>query len=61
MYDPCGPASRLGITLAELPAESCCDGMEGFHFHTLCEQNSDDLVRTVAAFEEKFRSISGRA
>ena len=30
------------------------DGVEGFHFHTLCEQNSDDLVSTFKAVEEKF-------
>ena len=40
---------------SDLPAfESLLDGIEGFHFHTLCEQNSDDLVRTVAAFEQNF-------
>ena len=29
-------------------------GMEGIHFHTLCEQNSDDLEATLKAVEEKF-------
>ena len=53
MYDPCGPYSRLGITLENFQPE-LMDGIEGFHFHTLCEQNSDDLVRTVAAFEQNF-------
>ena len=53
MYDPCGPTSRLGITEANFQPE-LLDGIEGFHFHTLCEQNADDLVRTVAAFEERF-------
>lgn len=53
MYDPCGPTSRLGITLENFQPE-LLDGIEGFHFHTLCEQNSNDLVRTVAAFEERF-------
>ena len=53
MYDPCGPTSRLGITEANFQPE-LLDGIEGFHFHTLCEQNADDLVRTVAAFEARF-------
>ena len=53
MYDPCGPTSRLGVTEENFQPE-LLDGIEGFHLHTLCEQNSDDLVRTVAAFEERF-------
>ncbi|MDO5141882.1 MAG: carboxynorspermidine decarboxylase [Eubacteriales bacterium] len=53
MYDPCGPTSRLGITQANFQPE-LLDGIDGLHFHTLCEQNADDLVRTVAAFEERF-------
>lgn len=59
IYDPCAPGSRLGVTLANLQqalAEDAhaLDGVEGLHFHTLCEQNADDLETTVAAFEEKF-------
>lgn len=53
MYDPCGPTSRLGVTLENFQSEML-NGIDGFHFHTLCEQNSDALVRTVAAFESKF-------
>ena len=53
MYDPCGPSSRLGITLENFQPD-LLSGIDGFHFHTLCEQNADDLVRTVAAFEERF-------
>ena len=30
------------------------DGISGLHFHTLCEHNADALVRTLAAFEQKF-------
>lgn len=32
-------------------------GLEGLHFHTLCEQNSDDLESTLTAVEEKFGDI----
>ncbi|MCI7125645.1 MAG: carboxynorspermidine decarboxylase [Agathobaculum sp.] len=53
LYDPCGPTSRLGITLDNFQPD-LLDGVEGLHFHTLCEQNADDLVRTVAAFEQRF-------
>lgn len=55
IYDPCGVGSRLGVVKSEFK-EECLDGIEGLHFHTLCEQNADDLVRTFAAFEEKFGS-----
>ena len=34
------------------------DGIEGLHFHTLCELGSDALERTVAAFEARFSAIS---
>ena len=53
IYDPCGAGSRLGVIKSEFK-EECLDGIEGLHFHTLCEQNADDLVRTFEAFEEKF-------
>ena len=53
IYDPCAPGSRLGTTLANFD-ESLLPLLDGLHFHTLCEQNSDDLETTVAAFEEKF-------
>ena len=53
IYDPCGVGSRLGVVKSEFK-EEYLDGIEGLHFHTLCEQNADDLVRTFAAFEVKF-------
>ena len=46
IYDPCAPCSRLGIALPE--------GVEGLHFHTLCEQDAAPLVETFEAFEKKF-------
>ena len=53
IYDPCAPGSRLGTTLANFdPAQLPL--LDGLHFHTLCEQNSDDLETTLRAFEEKF-------
>lgn len=53
IYDPCSPGSRLGVTKAQF-REDRLDGISGLHFHTLCEQNADALVQTLAAVEEKF-------
>ncbi len=53
IYDPCAPGSRLGVTLENFP-EHLAGELSGLHFHTLCEQNSDDLETTLAAVEEKF-------
>jgi len=53
LYNPCARYSRLGITAAQFPGQDL-SGVEGLHFHTLCEQNADALERTVAVFEEKF-------
>ena len=55
LYSPCGPNSRLGIrsdTLKEYGGIP--DGIEGLHFHALCQRNSDALERTLAAFEARF-------
>lgn len=59
IYDPCAPGSRLGVSLAEFrdgiarnPA--LLNLLDGLHFHTLCEQNSDDLETTLNGFEQQF-------
>src|SRR3954468_15735164 len=46
LYDPAGACSRLGTTRANLRAEDL-DGLDGLHFHTLCQTNSDALERAV--------------
>ncbi len=53
IYDPCAEGSRLGVTRANFRPD-LLEGIEGLHFHTLCEQNSDALIETLAAVEEKF-------
>lgn len=53
IYDPCAPCSRLGIPRSEFEGRSL-NGVEGLHFHTLCEQLFEPLARTASAFEEKF-------
>ncbi len=53
IYDPCVPGSRLGITAEQLEGADLT-GLSGLHFHTLCEQNSDDLEKTLVAVDQKF-------
>lgn len=53
LYNPCGPHSRLGVTRAQFRPELLA-GLDGLHFHALCEQNADALAGTLAAFHEKF-------
>ncbi len=53
LYNPCFPNSRFGIPLDKLK-DADLTGIEGLHFHTMCEQNSDVLERTLKIVEEKF-------
>ncbi len=53
LYNPCGRFSRLGVTQKEFKPE-LLEGLEGFHFHALCEQNVDALESVLEAFEKKF-------
>jgi carboxynorspermidine decarboxylase len=53
LYDPCAPCSRLGIPRREFDGKSL-NGVEGLHFHTLCEQLFAPLQRTARVVEEKF-------
>lgn len=53
IYDPCAPGSRLGVTVEQFHPDFL-DGIEGFHFHCLCEQDSGALEETLQAVEEKF-------
>jgi carboxynorspermidine decarboxylase len=53
LYDPCAPHSRLGIRRSEFEGKSL-QGVEGLHFHTLCEHLFEPLARTAKVFEEKF-------
>ncbi|WP_338448643.1 carboxynorspermidine decarboxylase [Niallia oryzisoli] len=53
LYDPCAPFSRFGVTKKHFRPE-LLEGVSGLHFHTLCQQNSDDLETTLDVVEEKF-------
>lgn len=52
IYDPCSEFSRLGAVRSSF--DDLPEGVEGLHFHTLCEQNSDDLAKTLEAVDNKF-------
>jgi carboxynorspermidine decarboxylase len=52
LYNPCARYSRMGIKAEDLP--ELPGGIEGLHFHTMCEQGADVLGRTLAVVEEKF-------
>ena len=56
MYNPCSPNSRLGIPTKELE-NGLPEGIEGLHFHALCENDSYSLERVLASFEEKFAHL----
>ena len=58
-YNPCGLYSRLGVTKEVLDTMDLT-GIEGLHFHTMCEQNSDVLAETLQVVEEKFSHVLPR-
>lgn len=58
IYNPCSPGSRFGVTaqqLIQLPR-----GIEGFHFHALCESTSYDLEQVLASVESQFGEFMPR-
>lgn len=63
IYDPCAPGGRLGTTREVWDAmmdEDLVTLLDGIHFHTLCEQNSDALEITLNVVEERFGDVLGR-
>lgn len=59
IYDPCASGSRLGITLHTLEnaikeESSLLDGVDGLHFHTLCEQGAEPLKDTLEVVYKNF-------
>jgi carboxynorspermidine decarboxylase len=59
IYNPCIPGSRLGMTIDDL-ADADLEGITGLHSHTLCEQGSDTLERTVVEIEKQFAPLLHR-
>lgn len=56
LYNPCVPGSRLGVVRAQMPDKLPAE-IEGLHFHTLCENDSYTLERTLKAVEERFSDL----
>lgn len=56
LYNPCAPGSRLGTTIENFNGK-LPDGLEGLHFHALCESNSYDLENVLNSFERLFGSF----
>ncbi|WP_189068075.1 carboxynorspermidine decarboxylase [Deinococcus radiotolerans] len=59
LYNPAGPFSRLGVTRREFRMD-LMDGVDGLHFHTLCEKDSDTLERTLEVLERNFGDVLER-
>lgn len=59
IYNPALPGSRFGVTADQL-AGVLPEGIEGLHFHALCESSSYDLEKVLAAFEEQFGGYFNR-
>lgn len=55
LYNPCIPESRLGVRACDLP--SLPEGIEGLHFHSLCESRPEDLEATLFAVERGFAHL----
>lgn len=53
LYNPCIPGSRFGVNPSDLDGIDL-SGIDGLHFHAMCEQNADVLVRVLESFEERF-------
>ena len=65
IYDPCAPGSRMGTTRSQwdeaiLKNPELLDLLDGIHFHTLCEQDSDDLEKTLAFVKKHFGDLVSR-
>ena len=65
IYDPCAPGSRMGTTRAQWDEAfqknpELLDLLDGLHFHTLCEQDSDDLETTLASVKKHFGDLASR-
>lgn len=53
IYNPALPGSRFGVDADHL-GERLPEGIEGLHFHALCESSSHDLEKVLGAFEQQF-------
>ncbi len=59
IYNPCVPGSRFGEN-PEAVADGLPEGLEGLHFHALCESSSYDLEKVLKAFEQQYGHLLGK-
>jgi len=52
IYNPCIPGSRFGVMAEDI--DTLPDGIEGLHFHALCESSSHDLEKVLEALKKQF-------
>ena len=62
IYDPCAQGSRMGTTRVQwdeaiVKNPELMELLDGVHFHTLCEQDSDDLETTLASVKKQFGDL----
>lgn len=60
LYNPCAIGTRLGVTADQI-GDTLPEGIEGLHFHTLCESDSYALERTLKEVEAKFSHLLRQA
>lgn len=60
LYNPCAPGSRFGVSASEL-GDTLPEGIEGLHFHTLCESTGFELEKTLKIIEDRFASVLEQA
>lgn len=56
LYDPCQPGSRFGVQPEDI-LKADLSGLDGLHFHAMCEQNSDVLFRIVSSFKKHYEQV----
>ena len=60
IYNPCMPGSRFGVT-AEQIGDNLPSGIDGLHFHALCESTSYDLEKVLTVVAQKFDNLLRQA
>ncbi|HEX3008534.1 MAG TPA: carboxynorspermidine decarboxylase, partial [Bacteroidales bacterium] len=56
LYNPCSPGSRLGVLVEDL-GDELPEGVDGLHFHALCESGAENLEQTLVEFEKRFGKL----
>ncbi|WP_102275100.1 carboxynorspermidine decarboxylase [Cytobacillus massiliigabonensis] len=56
IYNSCIQGSRFGVTVGHLNGTTI-EGIDGLHFHTLCESSSYDLENMLELIQNKFASL----